>query len=63
MLNDHFNSWWSVLYCYFHSAVEEIVSSDQEKEASKIASLAPARVTIPGDYVVSQIACGLHHSG
>lgn len=41
---------------------EDGIGSDQERDASKISSLSPARVHLPGSIPVIQVACGLHHS-
>ncbi|GAB6023050.1 hypothetical protein CHUAL_007142 [Chamberlinius hualienensis] len=44
------------------STTEEVTSSDQEKENSKMTSLSPARISILGNFPVTNIACGLHHT-
>ncbi|KAK4298747.1 hypothetical protein Pmani_028926 [Petrolisthes manimaculis] len=41
---------------------EDGPGSDQERDASKVTSLSPARVHLPVTSPVVQIACGLHHS-
>lgn len=45
------------------AVTEDGIGSDQERDASKISSLSPARVHLPGSIPVIQVACGLHHSG
>ncbi|XP_076065953.1 MYC binding protein highwire isoform X3 [Oratosquilla oratoria] len=42
--------------------VEDGVSSDQERDPSKMAALSPDRVHIPSSSTIVQMACGLHHS-
>ncbi|KAB7503617.1 E3 ubiquitin-protein ligase MYCBP2 [Armadillidium nasatum] len=42
--------------------MDEGLSSDQEKDTSKIVAISPARVQLPTTSPVIQIACGLHHS-
>uniref|UniRef100_T1JCF5 RCR-type E3 ubiquitin transferase n=1 Tax=Strigamia maritima TaxID=126957 RepID=T1JCF5_STRMM len=42
--------------------LDDAISSDQERDMSKVTSLAPARVSVCGEVSVTQIACGLHHS-
>ncbi|XP_064119634.1 E3 ubiquitin-protein ligase MYCBP2-like isoform X5 [Macrobrachium nipponense] len=42
--------------------VEDGLGSDQERDASKIAAVSPARVILSGSSPVVQVACGLHHS-
>lgn len=37
-------------------------SSDVEKEAGKLASLSPAKVTLPKEVKIEQISSGLHHT-
>lgn len=37
--------------------------SDVERDASRVTSLPPARVQLPTDSHVIQVACGLHHTG
>lgn len=45
-------------------AEEGVGGSDLERgDAARVSSLPPARVTIPSDSPVVQIACGLHHTG
>ncbi|XP_069950165.1 E3 ubiquitin-protein ligase MYCBP2 isoform X3 [Cherax quadricarinatus] len=41
---------------------EDGIGSDQERDASKIAALSPARVHLTGSSPVIQVTCGLHHS-
>lgn len=45
------------------AVTEDGLGSDQERDPSKISSLSPARVHLPGSLSVIQVACGLHHSG
>ncbi|CAH0546546.1 unnamed protein product [Brassicogethes aeneus] len=42
--------------------VKEQSSSDVERDTTRVASLSPAKVPLPSDIPVIQIACGLHHS-
>ncbi|KAG8179148.1 hypothetical protein JTE90_015337 [Oedothorax gibbosus] len=42
--------------------VDDVVGSDQEREATKLTSLPPARMMLPTEHPVVQIACGLHHN-
>lgn len=42
---------------------KEGVGSDVERDASRVTSLPPARVHLPIDSPVVQVACGLHHTG
>ncbi|KAF5304147.1 hypothetical protein FQA39_LY01932 [Lamprigera yunnana] len=41
---------------------KEVTSSDVERDATRIACLPPAKVHLPSDSPVIQIACGLHHT-
>ncbi|XP_073976386.1 MYC binding protein highwire isoform X3 [Rhodnius prolixus] len=41
---------------------KEGVGSDVERDASRVTSLPPARVHLPIDSPVVQVACGLHHT-
>uniref|UniRef100_A0A1B6EGK8 PHR domain-containing protein n=1 Tax=Clastoptera arizonana TaxID=38151 RepID=A0A1B6EGK8_9HEMI len=43
-------------------AEEGAGGSDVEREASRVSSLPPARVHLPSNSPVQQIACGLHHT-
>jgi hypothetical protein len=42
--------------------VKEQGGSDVERDATRIACLPPAKLHLPSDSPVVQIACGLHHS-
>lgn len=53
-------SFYSVLLCY--PVEEQAGSSDVERDASRVTSLPPARVHLPIESLVVQIACGLHHT-
>ncbi|GLH12984.1 Probable E3 ubiquitin-protein ligase HERC2 [Gryllus bimaculatus] len=41
---------------------EQAGGSDVERDASRVTALPPARVPLPTEGVVLQVACGLHHS-
>ncbi|XP_060534839.1 E3 ubiquitin-protein ligase MYCBP2 isoform X2 [Cylas formicarius] len=43
-------------------AVKEQTSSDVERDTARVACLPPAKLPLPSDSPVVQIACGLHHS-
>lgn len=47
----------------FFSVEEMAGGSDVEREASRVTSLPPARVYLPNESPVTQIASGLHHTG
>ncbi|XP_054723026.1 E3 ubiquitin-protein ligase MYCBP2-like [Uloborus diversus] len=42
--------------------VDDVVGSDQERETTKLTALPPARMNMPTEVPVIQIACGLHHN-
>ncbi|GFY47108.1 hypothetical protein TNIN_284731 [Trichonephila inaurata madagascariensis] len=42
--------------------VDDVVGSDQERETTKLTALPPARILLPTELPVIQIACGLHHN-
>ncbi|KAJ8975749.1 hypothetical protein NQ317_015371, partial [Molorchus minor] len=42
--------------------VKEQTSSDVERDTTRISCLPPARIILPSDSPVVQIACGLHHT-
>ncbi|KAF6200669.1 hypothetical protein GE061_005112 [Apolygus lucorum] len=44
------------------SMSKEAGGSDVERDASRVTSLPPARVQLPTDSPVVQVACGLHHT-
>lgn len=44
-------------------ANREGIGSDIERDASRVSSLPPARVHLPTESPVVQVACGLHHTG
>lgn len=48
-----------------NNVLEEIVGgSDVERgDATRIASIPPARLCIPSENPVVQVSCGLHHTG
>ena len=39
------------------------LGSDGDRDTNKLASLSPGQISFPGKVRVSQVACGLHHSG
>lgn len=43
-------------------SVKEQILCDAERDNTKISCLPPAKLTIPGDSPVIQVACGLHHT-
>lgn len=43
--------------------LDDVAGSDQERETTKLTALPPARMLIPTEIPVIQIACGLHHNG
>jgi hypothetical protein len=54
----------------FHSNLFEIIDgaeatlgSDGDRDTNKLASLSPGPISFPNKVRVSQVACGLHHSG
>ncbi|XP_077518796.1 MYC binding protein highwire isoform X2 [Amblyomma americanum] len=42
--------------------IEDAVSSDHERETSKLALLPPAQLVLPGNSPAVQVACGMHHT-
>ncbi|KFM80172.1 putative E3 ubiquitin-protein ligase MYCBP2, partial [Stegodyphus mimosarum] len=42
--------------------IDDVVGSDQERETTKLTALSPARMHMPTEVPVVQIACGLHHN-
>lgn len=48
--------------CACALAVKEQPNSDVERDTTRIACLPPAKVQLPYDSAVIQIACGLHHT-
>ena len=48
---------------YIVDVVEPNLGSDGDRDANKLASLSPGPVNLPTKVRVSQISCGLHHSG
>ncbi|XP_063236464.1 E3 ubiquitin-protein ligase MYCBP2 isoform X2 [Bacillus rossius redtenbacheri] len=44
------------------AAEDQAAGSDAERDASRVTSLPPARVHLPADSPVAQVACGLHHT-
>jgi hypothetical protein len=43
--------------------IEATLGSDGDRDTNKMASLSPGLVSFPNKVRVSQVACGLHHSG
>ena len=43
--------------------IEATLGSDGDRDTNKLASLSPGLVSFPNKVRVSQVACGLHHSG
>ncbi|KAJ8937054.1 hypothetical protein NQ314_012048 [Rhamnusium bicolor] len=51
------------LSCYFEMIpVKEQAGSDAERDTTRISCLPPAKIIIPSESPVVQVACGLHHS-
>ncbi len=43
--------------------MEATLGSDGDRDANKLTSLSPGPISLPNKVRVSQVACGLHHSG
>lgn len=53
-----------IFVVFYLITVEEMAGgSDVERETSRVTSLPPARVYLPNDSPIVQIASGLHHTG
>lgn len=46
----------------FHLIGKDQGGSDVERDATRIACLPPAKIQLPCDSPIIQVACGLHHS-
>ncbi len=43
--------------------IDAALGSDGDRDTNKLASLSPGPISFPSKVRVSQVACGLHHSG
>ncbi len=58
-------SFYEILDCHLFliGGSDVAPGSDGDREANKLASLSPGLVNLPERVKITQIACGLHHSG